>query len=71
MRTRTIAGGDVKLGQWGKGGYIEFSHPEHNIKVPQGIIGNGNAGKIPTNVPLNIRNANPTYRYWGWWNWFR
>lgn len=59
---------EVNLGQKGKGAYIEFSHPEHNIITPPGYLGgNGNAGRIPTNTPINIRNSNPTFKYWQWW----
>jgi hypothetical protein len=60
----------IKLGNWGKGSYIEFSIPKNRlISIPGGYMGGvGNAARIVTNGEyLYIGNLNARYVNWQWW----
>lgn len=58
----------MKLGQFSRGSYVEFSLPIGPLPLPPGYMGGtGNAGRIVTGgAPLTLSGTAPKYVRWGW-----
>ncbi|MEI3802351.1 MULTISPECIES: FG-GAP-like repeat-containing protein [unclassified Chitinophaga] len=65
--------GMVKLGQYKRGAYVEFSVPKSQVIYPHptsmGGTGNGARVSTPTIAPFVIKNAQPTYYKWNLLDW--
>jgi hypothetical protein len=59
---------NVKLGQAGKGSFVEFSVSRSQLSPIPGYMGGvGNAGRIVTGgTPLNISRSAPRFVRWNW-----